>query len=232
VPLADDLRSEVSTIFTSLWTQRDGQVVPEAGDLKLGNDAVKLEGAVLYADLAASTALVDQQTPVFAAEVYKTYLHCAAKLIRNNHGAVVSYDGDRVMGVFIGGSKRTNAAKCALQINWAVSIVINDELRKFYRSSSYEVRQAVGIDVSNLFIARTGVRGANDLVWVGRSANHAAKLCSVRQGAYASFITADVFDQMNDSSKFGGEPRRLMWEPFKWEEMGVTAYRSSWRWAP
>ena len=33
----------------------------------------------------------------------------------------------------------------------------------------------LGIDTSKLFVARTGIRKSNDLVWVGRAANYAAK---------------------------------------------------------
>ncbi len=32
--LKTDLETEVATIFSSPWTERDGQVVPESGDLK------------------------------------------------------------------------------------------------------------------------------------------------------------------------------------------------------
>jgi hypothetical protein len=49
--IADDIGSEVAKIFSSTWTTRDGIVVPDQADLKLSNDAVKIDAAVLYADL-------------------------------------------------------------------------------------------------------------------------------------------------------------------------------------
>jgi len=81
VGLTEDLEAEVKKIFHERWTIRDGNVVPEYKDIQLGNDAVKLEGTVLYADLSGSTNMVDNKSPSFAAEIYKAYLHCAAKLI-------------------------------------------------------------------------------------------------------------------------------------------------------
>lgn len=230
--LADDLNSDVTKIFADMWSSRDGQVIPEAEDLKLGNDAVKLAGTVLYADLAESTELVSKYSEEFAAEVYKAYLVCAAKVIRNNSGKITAYDGDRVMGVFIGGSKNTSAAKSALQINYCVNEIINPRLKDRYPKIDYKVRQAVGVDTSSLFVARTGVRGANDLVWVGRSANYAAKLCGLRDGAYASWITSDVYDVMESSVKMGGSPEKNMWESRTWTKYGVRVYRSSWQWKP
>src|SRR5438093_11764048 len=99
---------------------RQGEVVPEPEGLRLGNEGVTLEATVLYADMSGSTRLVDSQKPHFAAEVYKAYLACAARIIKNETGVVTAYDGDRVMAVFIGDSKNTNAVKAAFKINGAV----------------------------------------------------------------------------------------------------------------
>ena len=123
--LKDELTAEVKKIFAAQWTTRDGSKVPEAEDLKLGNDAVELDGTILYADLDGSTAMVDKYKQHFSAEVYKTYLYTAAKIIRSEGGVIVSYDGDRVMAVFIGDSKNSSAARCALKINWAVKHIVN-----------------------------------------------------------------------------------------------------------
>jgi class 3 adenylate cyclase len=93
------------------------------------------------------------------------------------------------------------------------------------------VQQAVGVDTGSLFLARTGIRGANDLVWVGRAANHAAKLCSLRSGSYASWITKTVYDSMNSSAKNSSDGCPI-WEEAVWNAMeGMTVYRSSWTWA-
>lgn len=69
--LGEDLEKEVKTIFNSTWTERDGEKVPTDEDIKLSNDAIKLEATVLYADLADSTKLVDGYKNWFAAEIYK-----------------------------------------------------------------------------------------------------------------------------------------------------------------
>jgi class 3 adenylate cyclase len=90
----------------------------------------------------------------------------------------------------------------------------------------------IGIDTSKVLVARTGIRGANDLVWVGRAANYAAKLCSLRDETYSTIISEDVFKRLNEESKFGGTPKRSMWEKSLWSERGVAVYQSSWTWEP
>ncbi|NTW63864.1 MAG: adenylate/guanylate cyclase domain-containing protein [Chlorobiaceae bacterium] len=222
----DELKSEIAHIFGDQWSIRDGQKVPDAEDLKLGNDAVKLTGTVLYADLAASTALVDSREPHFAAEIYKAYLHSAAKIIRSQGGAITSYDGDRIMAVYIGSSKNTNAARTGLKINYIVKNVVNPALKKQYPDYKYEVQQTVGIDMSSLWVSRTGIRGSNDLVWVGRAANYAAKLSDLSPD-YPTWITADVYAAIATSLKAkDGMP---IWEARSWTAMGgQTIYRSNW----
>lgn len=227
---AKEIRAEVAEIFATRWKSRDGVVVPDSDGVKLGNDAVTIEGTVLYADLADSTDLVNNYKNLFAAEIYKSYLITACRIIRNHGGEITAFDGDRVMAVYLGRSKNSSAAHSALNIHWAVDRVINPAIKAQYPDTSFELKQAVGIDTSPLLVAKTGIRGANDLVWVGRAANYAAKLCGVRQGSYASFITEDVFKLLNDGSKYGGNPRRLMWDKLMWAEMGITIYGSSFWW--
>jgi len=225
MPLKEDLESEVKKIFREQWSSRDGNVVPEYGDLKLGNDAVKLDGTVLYADLSGSTNMVDGYKPDFAAEIYKTYLHCSAKLIRNEGGVITAYDGDRIMGVFIGTSKNTSAVRCGLKIHAAVQNILNPALKAQYPQINFTVRQVVGIDTSPLWVARTGVRGANDLVWVGRAANYAAKLSGL-SADYQTWITSSVYDVMAKDLKFSDE--QPMWEKVTWTAMNnMPIYRST-----
>ena len=228
--LSEDLAGEVKNILATSWQERDGQKVPEAVDVRLGNDAVKLQATVLYADLAESTNLVDKHKASFAAEVYKSYLHCASKIISAEGGVITAFDGDRVMAVFIGKTKNTSAARCALKINHAVVKIINPAIKAEYPKSEYTLKHSVGVDTSTLLVARTGLRGSNDLVWVGRAANYAAKLCALRQATYAAYITADVFKVMLEKVK--SSSGRSMWEATKWEEKGITVYRSSWIWRP
>ena len=229
---ATELQKEIIGIFATKWKKRAGLKVPESESVQLGNDAVTLNATVMYADLAKSTELVDGYKDHFAAEVYKSYLVATCRIIKDNGGVITAFDGDRVMAVFLGKSMNTDAVKTALQINYAVNEIINPALVLQYPSTTYRIRQAVGIDTSDLLVAKTGIRGNNDLVWVGRAANYAAKLCTLREDGYKTYITKAVFDMMHDSTKNGGNPKRPMWEERQWTSMSnMIIYRSSWHWS-
>lgn len=118
--------------------------------------------------------------------------------------------------------------KTALQINYAVEQIINSAIRSVY-NTDYILRQAVGVDTGSIFVARTGIRGSNDLVWAGPAANYAAKLCSLRDSYFASWITKRVFDKLNRTSSHSDQGF-LMWEGRTWTDYNLAVYRSHWGW--
>jgi class 3 adenylate cyclase len=228
--LLEELTKEVRTIFREKWDIRKGEVVPKPENLSLQNNGLTLDATVLYADLAGSTALVDGSKPHFTAEIYKVFLHCAGKIIREQGSAITAYDGDRIMAVsvYLGNRKDTSAAMTALKINYAAKKIINPAITAQYPEVTYAVKHVVGVDTSNLLVARTGFRGANDLVWIGRAANYAAKLTEI-DSSYASNITDSVYNGMLDEAKFSNG--NSMWKEFTWNTMNkMTIYRSAWTW--
>ena len=226
--LKDDLIAEVTSTFKTTWTEEESAAVPDPEDLSLNaNHAKDVKMAtVLYADLDGSTNMVDTKKWGFSAEVYKSYLRCASKIIREEGGVITGYDGDRVMAIFTGNSKNTSAVRCALKINFATLNIIQPILEKQY-TTDFKLKHVVGIDTSQLRAARIGVRGENDLVWIGRAANYAAKLASL--SGKATWITKTVFDAMRDEVKTSnGAP---MWEQYKWTQMNdAPVYASAYFW--
>jgi class 3 adenylate cyclase len=227
--LKDDLVSEVQSVFTKAWTEEDATVVPDPEDLLLNkNHAKKLDTAVvLYADIDGSTNMVDELTWEIAAEVYKAYLRCASQIIKSEGGTITAYDGDRVMGIFVGDSKNSSAAKAALEINYAVEKIIRPEFSAFYTSRSFVLKHVIGIDRTILRAARIGVHGDNDIVWVGRAANYAAKLCTLSERPI--WITKAVYDNLRDDVKYSNGTN--MWEQRFWTKMNnMEVYASTWTW--
>jgi class 3 adenylate cyclase len=226
--LKADLERDVAAIFKSTWSERDGTVVPNDESLKLANDAITIKATVLYADLADSTNLVDGYSAHFAAEIYKTFLICAAKVIRSEGGVITAYDGDRIMAVFIGESPNTRAVRSALKIHYAAGNIVAPAMKNQYPNETYQIKHVVGVDKSDLYVARTGVRGANDLVWVGRAANYAAKL-STLPDSHRTYITKEVHDVISDSLKTSDDGSgRAVWEAVRWTEFdGRIIYRSN-----
>jgi adenylate cyclase len=233
---SDELTEEVGKTVTSAWSKREGKVIPSSESLNLGNDRVEMEAVLLYADLADSTELAIQNREI-ASEVCKAYLRGVTKIIKSNGGEIRSFDGDRVMGVFFEGGKNTAAVISGLQICWFFREVVSAKFKGYYTSAlaGVTLNQTVGIDRSDMHVSRAGVRNDNDLIWVGRAPNIAAKLSGVRNG-YNTLITSTVYNTMLDEAKYAGNPKRNMWSALrldldtKYALGGV--YGSTWQWKP
>lgn len=240
--LKEDIEAEVSSVVAIRWNERDSATVPAAEDVALGAGAVNIDAAMLYADLAESTRIAMSLPPWLAAEIAKAFLATSCRIIRYHDGHIRSFDGDRVMGVFVGSDSCIRAAKAALQINWTVVNVLRPVFHRYstFANSGITIRHGVGIDVGQVFVARTGIRRNNDLVWVGRAPNVAAKLASIRDGDYSTYITEDVFMKLDDWTYYkdgnSGPDGQIMWEQWRWPEVPVgmyeMIYRSAWKWVP
>lgn len=223
----EDLESEVKQILKDQWTVETTKGVPDPDQLRLSNHAKDLETAtVLYADLDGSTNMVEHHDWTFSAEIYKAYLRCAARIIAAETGIVTAYDGDRIMAVFTGDAKNTCAVRAAMKINHAVVKIIRPAIGAQYPSKSFTLKHVIGVDTSQLRAARIGVRGYNDLVWIGRAANYAAKLTNLSEKPL--WITKAVYDVMHKDVKYSSDGKS-MWEKRSWTAMNdMEIYRSDW----
>lgn len=234
--LGDSIRSDLNKMVGNPWSIRNGYVVPGTDDVGLyNNDAVKLDAVYLYADLLKSTKLAREFTPQTAGKVIRASLRTASMIIKASGGEIRSYDGDRVMAIFIGDSKDSKAAKVALQIRYAMEEIVQPALYarlQVLANEAFQPRMCVGIASGEAFIARAGVRGHSDLVSIGRAPNVAAKLSDIRESGrqYGTYITADVYKRLDQTSKYSKGTE--MWEARNADVGGeqMTVYRSNYRW--
>jgi class 3 adenylate cyclase len=233
--ILDDINNDIDNILDTTWNKRKGSKVPSTEDVALAGGAVELDATYLYSDLANSSKIAKQFDRRIAAKIFKAFHSTTCRLIRYHDGTVLSFDGDRVLAVFHGESKNTNAVKCALKINHVVTKLIREKFEKKYevvKNAKFRISHGTGIDTGTVLIVRAGARGTNDLVSIGRGPNLAAKLSDLRNAR--TYITSSVYNQLNDNAKYGGNPKKNMWESRSWEflEEKMTIYRSSWTWEP
>lgn len=232
--IGDEVKAAVGALLNTVWDERDGQVVPTTDTVKLSNGAVKVEAAYLYADLGGSSTAAQKLKKDVTAKIIRSYVNASVRIIRNKGGHIRSFDGDRVMGIFMGKSKINNAVRAALAINWAIDEVLRPKFAAKWPTLSdyYTVHHGVGVDCGEALIVRAGVRDNNDLVSIGEAPNVAAKLSDLR-GAPDIYITERVYARLNDEQKLAGE--KNMWTNYGTVEVGGTKYAikgSTYHWQP
>lgn len=235
--LVDDIKTEVGTIISTPWKTTKGTKFPATENVTLSGGAVELDATYLYSDLAGSSKIAKELDRRIAAKILKAFLATTVRVIRDRGGQIVSFDGDRVLGVFVGDSKNSQAAKCALNIEYVVGKIIKPKFESKYSSISengIDISQGTGVDTGSVLVVRAGARGNNDLISIGRAPNLAAKMSELRTGNYSSYISASVYNRLNNSSKYAGDPPQDMWEKRYWQflDESIVIYRSSWHWKP
>jgi len=114
----DDLIAARDGIVGTSFATRDGTVVPTSTDVGF-NEAVRLPSTYLYADMVDSSGLVGASPKETVGKVLRLYLDLSVRIVRRNGGHIRSFDGDRVMGIFIGDNRFDAAVKAAMQVKWA-----------------------------------------------------------------------------------------------------------------
>ena len=161
-----NLNSEIRKILREPWSMQRSRGVPRPEDLGLDNHGKTIDAAVIYADLDESTRMADTRGPEFAVRMYKTYPVCAARVARSEQGNITAYDGDRVMAVYTGRRMVERAVRSTFKLNYVVQELVNPAVQELVSGTRFTMRQCVGVDTSELLVAKTGIRTANDLVWV------------------------------------------------------------------
>ena len=230
--LSDDIKSKVKQFMESNWDVRQATTVPGDSNLTLTGRVAKLDATVLYADMRSSSKLVDEVNQRVAGKIYQAFLYSVASIIHSNSGEITAYDGDRVMGIFIGDYKNTSATKSALMINHAVINILEPMFEDHFKSlgkSGFKISHCIGIDTGSFLAVKAGLRNANDIVWIGRPPNLAAKLSEIREEDYTEYITSDVFKVLDASVKYGGKANELIWEQINYQYLdeNLTIYRSN-----
>jgi class 3 adenylate cyclase len=233
--LSDDIKSKVKQFMESNWDVRQATTVPGDSNLTLTGRVAKLDATVLYADMRSSSKLVDEVNQRVAGKIYQAFLYSVASIIRSNYGEITAYDGDRVMGIFIGSSKDSSAAQSALMIKYAVLNILGPMLKEQFKSlgsSGFQISHCVGIDTGSFLAVKAGLRNANDIVWIGRPPNLAANLSEIREENYDTYISNEVFQALNASSKYAGSENKPMWDERNYKYLGddLIIYSSSYYW--
>src|SRR5580700_10545861 len=90
------------------------------------------------------------------------------------------------------------------------------KILKNLQNSSFPFSPSGGIDTGEIRVARAGVRNDNELIWVGGVPNVAAKLSSIREQGYSTYITEPVFKKLHQSAKlYDGQS---IWERRTWQK--------------
>jgi adenylate cyclase len=156
------------------------QILSNLDDVSLSGK--RIEGSVLFADIAGFTQLSEQTSPenlVRMLNRYFTLITCACSI---NHGIVDKYMGDGVMLIF--GAPEADkdhafhAVSCALLIQ---KLVASENLKREEQGLS-PVKLRIGINTGTMLAGNMGSCDRMEYTVVGDTVNLASRLCGITNG--------------------------------------------------
>lgn len=235
MPTKAELEGYVEDTLSIEWSTRDGTTIPSTDTVVLKNGAVKVSAAFLYADLASTSQLAKVCPWETVAKIIRAYLDTSVRIIRSWGGEIRSFDGDRVMGVFMGDMKNTHSTKAAREIFYTVEHILGPKATKRFNSiknNNIKLKNCVGIDYGDARAVRSGIRNSNDLIWIGKAPSLAAKLSDVRNYGHCVYISAASYKMLEKSAKFDGETNIWTERTFAFAGVNETVYSTNYTLTP
>jgi len=225
--LLDDLNDKIDAYVKQSYEIEETTIIPdtETANLTFGNKGLTCEYAFLFVDIRKSSQLHETYGFTKAAKIYQSFHDINVRVIEENSGNVRAFDGDRVMGVFVGGSKNSNAVKAAMQIQWAIRNILNPKL-------GTQITCGGGIDYGKILVTKVGKgrdKNNNDLVWIGKADNYASHLANEANNKI--IISTNSYNVLIDDRKISNG--KNMWQSkvitLK-NGTNVNCYESSYGW--
>jgi adenylate cyclase len=225
--LLDDLKNKVEAYAIEKYEIEQTTIVPDTDHQKLtfGNKGLRGEFAFLFFDIRKSSELHSTYGYAKAAKIYQSFCDINVRVIEANDGFVRAFDGDRVMGVFVGSSKNNNAVQAAMQIQWGIRNILNPTLKT-------KIVCGGGVDSGEILVTKVGKgrdKNNNDLVWIGKADNYASHLSN--EALDSVVISTNAYNALLDDKKtFNGQS---MWKAKLLTlktGAAINCYESGWSW--
>lgn len=230
MPNYDHLINQIRTIATTPINVQRGRVVPRAADVALADGARQFQATFAYADLVGSSVLATRYPTADVAKIYKAFLGAATLTFRSYQGQIRSFDGDRVLSVFLGEDAEVRAVRAAMQLNGVMEVIVLPAMRKalaFLRDGNFVLRHRTGIDAGTVTAVRVGPMANNDLSWIGAAPNVAAKLAALPPETGMTIVSAHVHGRLPDVLRWNAGT--ALWTTYNWDgpEGRVQIYGSA-----
>lgn len=205
--LLEDVKSSVSTHMAGTYETFQPRAVPLPEDIPEGAKAAKLTATSLFIDLRQSSDITNALRRQTAAKMLKAYFSGAVRIVNANNGYVRSFNGDGMLALFRDERRSNNAVKAAMQAKWFVRDILQPRFERYFESNRQAFGASIGFDIGcglddgDIYAVKVGIRGTNDVAWVGRCTNTSAKLSNLAASPRSILITRAVYERLAGSRK-------------------------------
>ena len=143
---------------------------------------IKIKDVVcVYIDLASSTKINIQENQKLAAHIFDSYIKSIVKIFKEYQCKYIDIQGDGCFALFDGVDRINRAIVAAATIKTLLSRNTN-YFSKFVSNqlNSTNLSLRIGIHQGNILAKKAGIRGENEVIWLGDAASIASKICNLK----------------------------------------------------
>lgn len=207
-----------------------GGSTSEVDGMWLG-EAKRFKLAIMHVDMNNFRGITRDMENIDKLRLLNIYLSEFSALVRDYGGFIEKYVGDGISALFGAGKDGTgavlDAVECAMTMRAETEHAMGDYLREV---GLPKFTCSVGMDYGNIWVARVGVKGANQLTLVGNEVSLAKNLEVIAKDG--QILVGDCF-YSKLCEKYRGYCRRLpQREDFNWkaDNMPYPYYEYAGRW--
>lgn len=194
--------SVVRELLKNNYESTEGYSIPLKSQLTFDNKYKKIKNAVVvYLDMRHSRQIMFNQNAYRSLKTHRAFLQAFISCVDHDNGRFRSFNGDGALAFFNGENSSARAVRACMNFNRYMNEV-NSILRE---KEMMEVDYGVGIARGEIYVAKTGRKGANetrqDLVWVGYPTYLAVELSDKGQGAYHLWISSATYTEIHKEDK-------------------------------
>ncbi|WP_435206986.1 adenylate/guanylate cyclase domain-containing protein [Micromonospora sp. bgisy143] len=207
--IADDLRESVRQHVENACIIVNTDDIPERDQVKLAAEAVQVEATALSIDIRQFSGLTNAFGRQVVVRMLRAFFEGSVRIVEGSSGTVADFNGDGMIVLFAGADRTERAFRAASQIRWFLTEVLRPRFAKYFESDQFlkarieEFDAGCGLDDGLVLIGRVGSEGFNDIAWVGRCVNTAAKACKLAGSSKPIIATHEVYERL-DTSTFAG----------------------------
>ncbi len=234
-----DIQNKVKNISKEKFEVQEVNYVPNIDDSKLTFNCtgLKFNATVLYIDMRGSTAILNKHNKRTVAKLHMSYYHAIVKIAKSTGGKIRSFNGDSLLVFYQGNTKDSlsNAVKAAMQMRYAITELINEELKAYS-----DINFGIGIDHGEVLVTKVGLGGDGDnkdLIWIGNAVNKSTVISDKCSNPNYIGISRIVYDNLEEYVKYHekdngyfGKQKVDMWSHVNidynsnWESAYTTSY--------
>ncbi len=191
-----DIIEEMEERLDERLEVQDSTKIPSPEDLPLHqNTGSKLETAAFYIDLRGYSDLLESRRFDTVGRIISAFHYTIARFIKFHSGHIISFMGDGLLALFDPESNPIeNAVRCALKYKYFFKNYFLDKIKERWK---IELDYGIGVAYGQIIAIRTGMRGENDITWVGRCIKDAVKIGDYIDNSYKNVgITHSVYNKL------------------------------------